>query len=147
MILPATYYSGWLDNVVLTTRAKTATEISNVATQIFCFSFDQPSSYNDHDPNRLNSTNQLSIHTPALVANMCTTNDVTLYVNGVSQGSLGAVSYYSNAGGAGIYITLGCSFGNSHNYIGNYPFQGAVDEFYAYRRELSSLEIVILANA
>ncbi|CAF1190198.1 unnamed protein product [Didymodactylos carnosus] len=244
-VLTGTYYSGWLDNVALTTRAKIATEIFNDATQIFYFSFDQPSPYYDNGPNRLNSTNQqnlvsaighinqsirfsassayfqmfafTSIGSPntkpftfavwinptsvnggiiihwsgssagnnnqqellgftysgQIVAQLyqsssvipvvsgpfvtvntwnhlaytfSTTNGVTLYVNGVSQGTSGAVSYYSNAGGAGIYITLGYSFGYSNNYIGNYPFQGTMDEFYAYRRELSSLEIAILAN-
>ncbi|CAF0887660.1 unnamed protein product [Didymodactylos carnosus] len=74
-----------------------------------------------------------------------TTNGLTLYVNGTSQGSTGSISSYSNSGGL-MYVTLGYNQGYAASNVVNLPFQGSMDEFYAYRREMSSSEINSLAN-
>ncbi|CAF1276070.1 unnamed protein product [Didymodactylos carnosus] len=247
LITSQTYFYGYIDNVALTTRAKSATELLNDATQIWYFSFDQPSVYYDQGPNRLNSSNVVSLTSvsgkvnqgiritttssyfqtlgypytgyptnkpltfamwinptsinsgillhisstqygysnqqellgltlsgqivaqiysytplngyPAVIGpfislnvwthiayTLSTTNGLTLYVNGVSQGSTGTITSYYLANTV-MYITLGYSFGYQNNYIFySTGFQGSFDEFYGYRRELSAAEIYSLAN-
>ncbi|CAF1346458.1 unnamed protein product [Didymodactylos carnosus] len=235
--LISTYYYGIIDNAQLTTRAKSSTEISNDAMQVFYYSFDQPNPYYDNGPNRLNATatNILSATTghvgqavrftstssylqiccftgvgwpssrslsfamwispssinggnfvystqgyPMLgltysgqiaaqileqapvnvwetiygtfaVVNTwvhvaCTfsvTNGFILYVNGVSQGAITGIStYYFNYN----FQTIQMGTGNGNGYIPSYGFQGSIDEFYTYRRELSATEILALAS-
>ncbi|CAF1381877.1 unnamed protein product [Didymodactylos carnosus] len=56
-ILPGSnYFVGYIDNVALTTRAKSATELLSDATMIFYFSFDNPNPSYDNGPNFLNGT-------------------------------------------------------------------------------------------
>ncbi|CAF3182712.1 unnamed protein product [Rotaria socialis] len=50
------YFNGYIDNVKLTTRAKTANEILTAATLAGYYSFDSPSPYNDNGPNGANGT-------------------------------------------------------------------------------------------
>ncbi|CAF0879188.1 unnamed protein product [Didymodactylos carnosus] len=221
----------------ISTRAKSSTEISNDATQVFYYSFDQPNPYYDNGPNLLNATttNILSSATghvgqalrftstssyiqiccftgvgwpssrsltfamwvspssinggnfiystqgypmlgltysgqvsaqflqgsPAyvwqpvygtfVVVNTwvhvaCTysvANGFILYVNGVAYVPVtGATAYYFTYQVQAIQ--MGTSNGNG--YIPSYGFQGSVDEFYAYRRELSGTEILALAS-
>ena len=52
----SSYYYGYIDNLSVTTRAKSASEISNDATLIFYYSFDLPSPFFDNGPNRLNNS-------------------------------------------------------------------------------------------
>ncbi|CAF1557972.1 unnamed protein product, partial [Didymodactylos carnosus] len=59
--LPANYYNGYIDNMALTTRAKSSTEILNDATNIVYYSFDQPNPYYDNGVNHINSTNYNSV--------------------------------------------------------------------------------------
>ncbi|CAF1370636.1 unnamed protein product [Didymodactylos carnosus] len=72
------------------------------------------------------------------------TNGLILYLNGVSQGSInGILTYYWTSGLYYIYI----GYAGSQAYIVNGgSFQGTMDEFYAYRRELSATEILALAS-
>ncbi|CAF0957705.1 unnamed protein product [Didymodactylos carnosus] len=237
LLLPSNYYYGLIDNVQLTTRAKSTSEILNDATQVFYFSFDQPSPYYDNGPNGLNATTtsglvptsghvgqalrwtssssymqiycfpgvgwpssksftfaiwiypssitggvlvysiqgysmlgltyigqivgQLqqaspvnvweSIFGPFLQINTwthvaCTfsvTNGFILYVNGAAQGKItGYVTYYFNYNLQIIQLGTSSSGGN----IPSYGYQGSMDELYAYRRELSSSEILALAS-
>ncbi|CAF0851279.1 unnamed protein product [Didymodactylos carnosus] len=236
-LLPLSFFSGHIDNAQLTTRAKSAAEILVDATQVFYYSFDQPSPYSDNGPNRLNVTIQDVISSFGIVgqgvrftttsssyvqinswpfsgwptnkpftfamwiyatsvsggglifnppngisllgltyngqivaqlqspANVwqavigsfipvntwrhvaCTfsvTNGLTLYVNGVSQGSIsGILTYYWTS--SLYYIYLGYCNGQAYIVTGG-SFQGTVDEFYAYRRELSVSEIFTLAT-
>ncbi|CAF1282915.1 unnamed protein product [Didymodactylos carnosus] len=55
-LITNTYFSQYIDNVALTTRAKAASEILIDATQIYYFSFDQPNPYYDNGPNHYNGT-------------------------------------------------------------------------------------------
>ncbi|CAF4278878.1 unnamed protein product, partial [Rotaria sordida] len=48
------YFNGYIDNVKITTRAKTSDEILTAATLAGYFSFDMPSPYNDNGPNSVN---------------------------------------------------------------------------------------------
>ncbi|CAF1257524.1 unnamed protein product [Didymodactylos carnosus] len=238
------YYYYAIDNLALTTRAKSSSELLTTATLIFYFSFDLPSPYYDNGPNGLNSTNYaglssvsgrvnqgiqlttstsffqmygfygigllsnspftfavwinptsinggiivhisstqngywsqqdilsltysgqimtqiqssnsyypsvigpfISLNTWTHVAcTFSTTLGLTLYVNGNSKGSSGAISAYSNSGGI-MYVTLGYNFGQTVTNIASLPFQGAFDEFYTYKRELSASEVSSLAN-
>ncbi|CAF1438448.1 unnamed protein product [Didymodactylos carnosus] len=50
------FFNGYIDNVAVTTRAKSATEILNDGTLSFYFSFDNPSPSLDNGPNGLNCT-------------------------------------------------------------------------------------------
>lgn len=79
------------------------------------------------------------------------TNGLTMYVNGIRQGSTGNVSYATWAGSTGNYdwlsvgqfVSVACS---SMLLVYNGYYQGAIDEFYIYRRELSASAIAALAN-
>ncbi|CAF1062553.1 unnamed protein product [Didymodactylos carnosus] len=72
-----------------------------------------------------------------------TTNGFTLYVNGVSHGTLTGIStYYFNYN----LQTIQIGTGNGNGFIPSYGFQGSVDELYAYRRALSASEILALAS-
>ncbi|CAF1623893.1 unnamed protein product, partial [Didymodactylos carnosus] len=248
-LVSTTYFSNYIDNVALITRAKSSTEILADATQLWYFSFDLPNPYYDNGPNRLNGTaysitsvtghnsigqairmtttssyfqlygissysyptskpytyamwvypssnlggvlvhvsysqpgynyqqellgltysgqlvTQVNANTPVsaypsvigpvisintwthVACTYSMTNGLTLYVNGVSQGSTGSntvTSYYLIPNY--VYLTLGYSFGYGNNYIPAYPFQGSIDEFYAYSRQLSASEIYTLAS-
>ncbi|CAF2659490.1 unnamed protein product [Rotaria sp. Silwood2] len=50
------YFNGYIDNVQITTRAKSSDEILTAATLAGYFSFDVPSPYNDYGPNGVNGT-------------------------------------------------------------------------------------------
>ena len=51
-----TYFNGYIDNVKITTRAKTAAEVLTVASLTAYYSFDLPNPTNDNGPNGLNGT-------------------------------------------------------------------------------------------
>jgi hypothetical protein len=50
------YFAGYIDNVMVTTRAKSASEILRDASVVVYFSFDLPSANADNGPNHLNGT-------------------------------------------------------------------------------------------
>ncbi len=54
--LAPNYFNGYIDNVKVTTRAKSATEILNDASLIAYYSFDFPSPNSDNGPNGFNGT-------------------------------------------------------------------------------------------
>ncbi|CAF0982609.1 unnamed protein product [Rotaria sordida] len=56
VLLIRNYFNGYIDNVKITTRAKTSDEILTAATLAGYFSFDMPSPYNDNGPNSVNGT-------------------------------------------------------------------------------------------
>ena len=77
------------------------------------------------------------------------TNGIVMYINGARYGSTGAVYYNSTANGTD-WLNLGwaassCTTGGTS--ISNGYFQGAIDELYVYRRELSASEVSSLASA
>ncbi|CAF3972531.1 unnamed protein product [Rotaria sordida] len=55
------YFNGYIDNVKITTRAKTSDEILTAATLAGYFSFDMPSPYNDNGPNSVNGTQNSAV--------------------------------------------------------------------------------------
>jgi hypothetical protein len=75
-----------------------------------------------------------------------TTNGIRLYVNGVLFGSTGPVSWSSS--GTIDWLSFGSFvFGYcGPNILPSTPYQGAIDELYVYRRELTADEISSLAN-
>ncbi|CAF1122109.1 unnamed protein product [Didymodactylos carnosus] len=219
-LLPSNYFNAYIYMAQLTTRAKSATEMLNAGTQIYYFSFDQPSPYYDNGPNLLNytgvsglastsgkpktenlfcrsketlpwvypssinggvlvySSNGINIlgltysgqivgqiyeYQPVTVYQAVVgpflststwthvawtfslTNGMILYVNGAVQGSItGVTSYYF--GSHTVTIMLGYGNGATYGYIPGYGFQGILDEFYAYRRELTASEVLTLAS-
>lgn len=73
------------------------------------------------------------------------TNGIRLYVNGTYFSTSGA--FTSAAAGASTYVALGSNYGSntcSPGY-GGY-FNGVLDEFYLYSRELTAAQIAVLAN-
>lgn len=75
------------------------------------------------------------------------TNGVIMYVNGIKQGSTGNVSY-ATWGTNYDYLNIAQNISTtcSLSLIANGYYQGSVDEFYVYRRELSANAIASLAN-
>ncbi|CAF1601940.1 unnamed protein product [Didymodactylos carnosus] len=128
----SSYYYGYIDNLALTTRAKSATEISNDATLLFYYSFDLPSPFYDNGPNRLNNTaisNYASVSSTSGRVNrgidftttssyfqMCCfyqlawlaskpyTFAIWIYPTSINGGAIVHISYYYTNGGC-------CSFG------------------------------------
>ncbi|CAF1129371.1 unnamed protein product [Rotaria sordida] len=88
---------------------------------------------------------RLSINTWTHVA--CTyssSNGLILYVNGVQEGSVSASTY--GYCGYPFFVTLGYSWNVAYGCSSGTSFQGSLDEFYTYRRELSATEILALAS-
>jgi hypothetical protein len=82
-----------------------------------------------------------------IVQSYSSTNGLRLYVNGVFYGQSGGYSYGSY--GAPMVITLGQSLsGNAcaHSVLVPGYYQGEIDEFYIYSRELSQADVTTLAN-
>ncbi|CAF1168271.1 unnamed protein product, partial [Didymodactylos carnosus] len=73
------------------------------------------------------------------------TNGLILYINGVAQGSITGITQYYWASNQ-VSLQLGYGNGNQYGYIPGYGFQGTLDEFYIYRRELSSSDVLTLAS-
>ena len=73
------------------------------------------------------------------------TNGNTQYYNGAVVGTTGAAGF-SNVYGTIMWLQIGYSFCWNSAYIPCAGYQGAVDELYAYNRELSASEIYALAN-
>ena len=75
-------------------------------------------------------------------------NGLRMYVNGAYIGTTGPQSWWST--GQIDYLLVGAYpygyCGQSAFTINVVPFQGAIDELYVYRRELSGSEILALAN-
>lgn len=68
-----------------------------------------------------------------------------MYINGTQYWCTDSYSYVSS--NYIDWLTVGwSSAGCSHDSIVNNYFQGAVDEFYVYRRELTVSEITVLAS-
>ncbi|CAF1377844.1 unnamed protein product, partial [Didymodactylos carnosus] len=163
-------YYGYIDNVALTTRAKSTSEILTDATQIFYYSFDQPNPYYDNGVNHINSTNYNSLTASSgrvkQGIRFTTTSSyfqmysfsqfgvynykpwtfaVWIYPTSVAGvGSVAVPNYYTSGGQ--MYVTLGYAWGSCEGYVPCTGYQGSMDEFYAYRRELSASEIHSLAN-
>ena len=75
-----------------------------------------------------------------------TTNGIRMYINGVLFGTTGPVTFSSSNTmdwlNIGSFVTSYCGTGS----LSPTPYQGAIDEFYVYRRELTANEILALAN-
>ncbi|CAF4421777.1 unnamed protein product, partial [Didymodactylos carnosus] len=88
---------------------------------------------------------------PVLLSNIWThvaetyssTNGLRLYINGTIYNSTG--SFYYAASTLPNYVTL-ANYNNGSNSTTFGPFQGTLDEFYIYSRELNSSDISVLAN-
>ncbi|CAF4472215.1 unnamed protein product, partial [Rotaria sp. Silwood2] len=88
---------------------------------------------------------RLSINTWTHVAGTySSSNGLILYVDGVQEGSVSATTY-GNCGFP-FFVTLGYSWNIGYGYSPGISFQGYLDEFYTYRRELSATEILALAS-
>ncbi len=61
------YFTGYIDNVMVTTRAKLSTEILRDASVVVYYSFDLPSPNVDGGPNRLNGTANYTVTTTGRV--------------------------------------------------------------------------------
>lgn len=74
-------------------------------------------------------------------------NGVIMYVNGVRQGSTGNITY-ATWGTNYDYLNVAQNISTpcSLSLIANGFYQGSIDEFYVYRRELSASAIAALAN-
>ncbi|CAF4217066.1 unnamed protein product, partial [Rotaria socialis] len=72
------------------------------------------------------------------------TNGLRLYINGSRYSQTSAFTFV--ASGVPMSIVLGGNRGSacSPGYGG--AFTGVIDEFYVYRRELTAVEILALAN-
>ncbi len=83
-----------------------------------------------------------------IVETFSTTNGVILYINGTQVATTGSTAY--GASGVPDYILLGyygvsgggCATGS----VTPGPFNGAIDEFRIYSRELSASDACVLAN-
>ncbi|CAF4581156.1 unnamed protein product, partial [Didymodactylos carnosus] len=108
-----------------------------IATQVYCSSLGTyPGFYGP----------VFSINTWTDVAStFSATNGLTLHVNGASVGSTAISTYQISS--VPMYATLGYGFGYCEAYVPCVGYQGGMDEFYAYRRELSASEIYSLASA
>ncbi|CAF4630332.1 unnamed protein product, partial [Didymodactylos carnosus] len=108
-----------------------------IATQVYCSSLGTyPGFYGP----------VVSINTWTHVAStFSATNGLTLYVNGASVGSTAVSTYQISS--VPMYATLGYGFSYCEAYVPCVAYQGGMDEFYAYRRELSASEIYSLASA
>ena len=243
--LSASTFLGFIDNVRLTTRAKTAAEILTAATVVTYFSFDGSTLSEDMGPNKMNGTifnaaavtgrigqglafsggitsymqiygyfqlgignrpftlsiwvypnvhgnsgvliqkssflntsywcynmmgfnflGQISMvlyasGAPSIIGPIIpiltwthlgytysTTTGVRMYINGALYATIGPYTMYNS--GTIDYLTVG-SYGAGYCGIGSgsvvgFPYQGAIDEFYVFRRELTASEISALAN-
>ena len=75
------------------------------------------------------------------------TNGLRLYINGVLYGQSGSYVYASS--GTPVTITLGQSLSGTtcaHGTIVIGNFRGQMDEFYSYSRELTQVDVTLLAN-
>ncbi|CAF3613042.1 unnamed protein product [Rotaria sordida] len=74
------------------------------------------------------------------------TNGIRLYINGAQVATTGAISFA--ASGSPMYIIFGNDDGRTSYCTPNYggSFNGALDEFYLYRRELTASQVLALAN-
>ena len=72
------------------------------------------------------------------------TNGYSLYINGNSYGSTGALP--AAIGSHMIWLNLGNAINCYSTYFTNVNYQGAMDEVYLYTRELTQVEITALAN-
>jgi hypothetical protein len=74
------------------------------------------------------------------------TDGLRMYINGTLWGTTGSITWASSGQidwlSIGSYVTSYCGTGT----IFSVPFQGVIDEFYAYRRELNASEVVTLAS-
>jgi hypothetical protein len=104
-------------------------------------------------PNLINTT---QIYGPFININQWThlaytyslSNGITMYINGARYGSTGA-SFYNSTASSHDWLNVGWSphpCTSALTSISNGFFQGAIDELYVYRRELSASEIASLAN-
>ncbi|CAF1411388.1 unnamed protein product [Rotaria sordida] len=103
---------------------------------------------------RLWNSGALGVSGPVLALNSWThigytyssTNGIRLYINGTQFVTTGASSF--TASGSPMYIVLGNDDGRtslcSPGFGGS--FNGAMDEFYLYRRELTASQVLALAN-
>lgn len=73
------------------------------------------------------------------------TNGLIMYINGVRYATTGASSYSASTGIDWLNVGWGGSGCALAPIVNNY-FQGLIDEFYVYRRELTASEIASLAN-
>jgi hypothetical protein len=88
------YFNGYIDNVNVTTRAKSSAEVLNDASLIARYSFDLPSPYLDNGPNGLNGTLVNTITTIGRV-------NQALYFTG-SSSYFQAYGFYQ--AGYGVYV-------------------------------------------
>ncbi|CAF4015699.1 unnamed protein product, partial [Adineta steineri] len=75
------------------------------------------------------------------------THGLTLYVNGVSVGNTGAQT--NNVPGTAVTLILGNALNSGYcgpQSISRGPFSGYLDEFRVYSRELSAVEVSVLAK-
>ena len=83
-----------------------------------------------------------------VVATYSSTNGERLYVNGTLSSSVGAYTFMSS--GLSMKITLGSSLSGTNTCnsgtIQKRQFNGLLDEFYVYARELNATEVTALAN-
>jgi hypothetical protein len=80
------------------------------------------------------------------------TNGLRLWINGAYYGSNGG-GYNYGAASTPVYVTVGsclsgaaCASGNTSPYINMGQYNGYIDEFYIYSRELSSTDVYNLAH-
>ena len=77
-----------------------------------------------------------------------TTNGLRMYINGVLFGTTGPASFSSSGTidwlSIGSYVTSYCGFGSGA--VHPVPYQGVLDEFYVFRRELTASEVADYAS-
>ena len=104
-------------------------------------------------PTALGTTSQ--IVGPTITVNQWThlgytyspTNGVIMYINGIRQGTTGNVSYATwGTNYDYLNVAQNISTACSLSLITNGYYQGSIDEFYVYRRELTASAIASLAN-
>ena len=90
------YFNGYIDNVKVATRAKSATEILNAATLIAHYPFDTPSPNNDNGPNGINGNSSNTGSTTGRVNQAMRFTGSTSFFQayGFYQMGLGVVSNY-----------------------------------------------------
>ncbi|CAF1411372.1 unnamed protein product [Rotaria sordida] len=140
--------NGYIDNVALTTRAKSSVEILRDASLIAYYSFDSPNPTVDNGPNGLDGTsNNIVTATGRVNEAMRFLGSSSSYFRayGFYQMFYGVVSLkpFSMAmwiNPSSISYPASCS-GSANGY-----YQGYVDELYIYNRELSQTDVTSLAN-
>ena len=242
--LSSSSFNGYIDNLKITTRAKSADEILTDATMVVYFSFDGPTLSEDMGPNKMNGTISNAVATsgkvgqalafsgvttsylqipgfyqlgrsnqpftfslwiypysvvggvliqkaqysnssgwcytlmgltymgqitmlvyngnvPLIIGSLIPvrtwthlghtysqTNGVQMYINGILTATSGSTTWGSSSTidylNIGTYVNSYCGPGPGAIYP--VPYQGVVDEFYVFRRELSANEILALAN-